>query len=498
MTSFFLFALLLLTIVLGRLRQLRTWRLSHLIPSMTFFRVALAAALIGRILSGLGVQEEVVNWVALTAKTYLVLALAELVLDGLWVVLARLNHRGGVAPPRILKDLTLVATAFVVVAAELNSQGVLTTIGSAAVLGGLAFILGPGSATQISNIAAALVAQVEKQFSVGDWIEMSGVVGRVDNISWNNTYVYDDATAAYVVIPNSVIDRDKIVNYSRPLSTEYRIELEVSLPLDMPPGAALPLLADVLNDHPEIIDSSRNTIWIRSIHDSGILYAIRFWIADFTRRNPIRSEIYSSIWYSIERAGYSMPLSIVDMRTSNSIRKDQARRLQDEEQMSFKSLRSIELFASLCDDEVWDIVRKDRLLGFGRGELVVKKGDVGGSMYVILEGLCSVLIVNPSDEQTMVEIAQLKPGTIFGEISALTNDPRTASVKAVSHLRLQEISQQQIKDLFLNNHEAMAEFAKVMAAREEARSSFTPDQKQSFETSLLQRMAKTFNLFQSS
>ena len=283
MTSFFLFALLLLTIVLGRLRQLRTWRLSHLIPSMTFFRVALAAALIGRILTGLGVQGEVVNWIALTAKTYLVLALAELVLDGLWVVLARLNHRGGVAPPRILKDLTLVATAFVVVAAELNSQGVLTTIGSAAVLGGLAFIVGPGSATQISNISAALVAQVEKQFSVGDWIEMSGVVGRVDNISWNNTYVYDDATAAYVVIPNSVIDRDKIVNYSRPLSTEYRIELEVSLPLDMPPGAALSLLADVLNNHPEIIDSTRNTIWIRSIHDSDILYAIRFWIANFPR-----------------------------------------------------------------------------------------------------------------------------------------------------------------------------------------------------------------------
>ena len=189
MTSFFLFALLLLTIILGRLRQLRTWRFSHLIPSMTFFRVALAAALIGRILARLGVQGEGVNWVALAAPTYLFLALAELVLDGLWVVLARLN-RGGVTPPRILKDLTLVAAAFVVVAAELNSQGVLTTIGSAAVLGGLAFIVGPGSATQISNISAALVAQVEKQFSVGDWIEMSGVVGRVDNISWNNTYVF--------------------------------------------------------------------------------------------------------------------------------------------------------------------------------------------------------------------------------------------------------------------------------------------------------------------
>jgi hypothetical protein len=71
-------------------------------------------------------------------------------------------------------------------------------------------------------------------------------------------------------------------------------------------------------------------------------------------------------------------------------------------------------------------------------------------------------------------------------------------VKAVSHLRLQEISQQQIEDLFLNNHEAMAEFARVMSAREEARSTFTPQQKESFEENLLQRMVKTFNLFQSS
>jgi CRP-like cAMP-binding protein len=266
----------------------------------------------------------------------------------------------------------------------------------------------------------------------------------------------------------------------------------------MPPGNALPLLTDVLNNHPEIIDSSRNTIWLRSINDSGILYALRFFIAHFPRRNPIRSEIYSSIWYRVERAGYAMPLSIVDMRTPNSIRKDHVRRLQDEEQRSFKLLRSIELFASLGDDEIWDIVSKDCLLGFGRGEIVIEKGEVGGSMYVILEGKCSVLIVDPSDEERMVEITQLKPGAIFGEISALTNDPRIASVKALSHLRLQEISQQQIEDLFLNNHKAMAEFAKVMASREEARSTFTPQQAKSFEVSLLQRMAKTFNLFQSS
>ena len=94
----------------------------------------------------------------------------------------RLNHRG-VAPPRILKDLALVAAAVVIVAVEMNSQGLLTTVGSAAVLGGLAFIVGPGSATQIGNISSALAVQVERQFEVGEWVEIAGELGRVDNIS---------------------------------------------------------------------------------------------------------------------------------------------------------------------------------------------------------------------------------------------------------------------------------------------------------------------------
>ena len=92
MTIFFFSALLLLTVVLGRLRQIGTWRFSRLIPSMTFFRVALAAAVMSRVLIGFGLQGEIVNWIAVTAKTGLWVALVELALDLVWVVAARLSH----------------------------------------------------------------------------------------------------------------------------------------------------------------------------------------------------------------------------------------------------------------------------------------------------------------------------------------------------------------------------------------------------------------------
>ncbi len=492
MTIFLFSALLLLTVVLGRLRQLGTWRFSRLIPSMTFFRVALAAAVMSRVLIGFGLQGEIVNWIAVTAKTGLWVALVELALDLVWVVAARLSHRG-VAPPRILKDLALVAAAVVVVASELNSQGVLTTVGSAAVLGGVAFIVGPGSATQIGNISSALAVQVERQFSVGDWVEIAGELGRVENISWNSTYLYDDIDDRYIVIPNSLIDHTKTINYSRPSSLEYRLDMQVGLPLDMPPGLAMQMLAEVLNSNQSIVNPARSRVVLKSIDQDSINYVLKFFVVDFRLRNKIRTEIFSSVWYAVDRIGYALPYSVVDLRTVQSRRQLQEQRRVKEERDSFTSLRAIDLFSSLSDDEIREIVRNDRLICFGPGEIVVEIGAVGGSMYVVMEGSCSVLIPDPSGGEGMVEVAQLPSGTIFGEISALTNAPRTASIKAASHLVLQEISQQQIETIFLSNQEAMAEFAKVMACREASLKTFTPEETKSFEMGLVERMTNTFS-----
>ena len=492
MGSLLLSSLFLLTFLLGRIRQLGSSRLSRFIPSMVFFRVSIAAALLSRGLIAAGLEGDIVNWIAVVAKTGLYVAFVELALDVIWALVVRLSPRG-MAPPRILKDLALVAAALVVVAAELNSQGLLTTVGSAAVLGGLAFIVGPGSATQISNISAALAVQVERQYEVGDWVEIAGELGRVDNISWNSTYLYDDIDDRYVIVPNSLIDHTKTINYSRPSSSHYRLEVEVGIPLDMPPGHAIQVLRGVLTSHGEVINKRRNAVVIRSVDHDSVNYVLKFFVADFAARNKIRTELFSSVWYAIERAGYSLPHTMVDLRTEQSHRQSRIKQQCEGQERSFNALRKIELFSSLSDDEITSIVRNDRLVGFGPGEMVVKKGEVGGSMFVIMEGNCSVLIADPSDETAMMEVAQLKPGTIFGEISALTDAPRTASIKAIGHVLLQEISQCQIEAVFLSNKTAMAEFAKVMATREAGLKNIAIEDKNTFEIGLVERMTQTFS-----
>ena len=118
MTVALLIALWLLTFVLGRIRQLQLWRFSRLIPSMVFFRVSITAALISRFLVAAGIQGDVVDWIRLVAKTAVYVAVVEIILDLIWALSARLSSRG-MAPPRILKDFSLVAASAIVVTAEL-------------------------------------------------------------------------------------------------------------------------------------------------------------------------------------------------------------------------------------------------------------------------------------------------------------------------------------------------------------------------------------------
>jgi len=162
------------------------------------------------------------------------------------------------------------------------------------------------------------------------------------------------------------------------------------------------------------------------------------------------------------------------------------------QERSFRVLRSVALFAALSDSELREIVGVDPVISFGHTETIVTQGDVGGSMYVLLDGVCSAQVDASTDQNERVEIAQLTFGEVFGEVAALTNTPRTASVQAIGHVVLQEISQRSINTLFRHNAEAMKVFAAVMATREAAHRQFDPDQTQTYELALVDRMRQTF------
>ena len=67
-------------------------------------------------------------------------------------------------------------------------------------------------------------------------------------------------------------------------------------------------------------------------------------------------------------------------------------------------------------------------------------------MYIVAEGLLHVYI-HQADSGETIRVGQLAAGAFFGEISLLTGDPRTATVKAAVDSYVYEITRDDMQVL---------------------------------------------------
>jgi hypothetical protein len=95
-------------------------------------------------------------------------------------------------------------------------------------------------------------------------------------------------------------------------------------------------------------------------------------------------------------------------------------------------LRQIPLFLHMTYREQNEVLALAQTRSLRAGDLVVREGDPGGDLYVVLDGTVSV-------EQHGLPIAQLGSGGHFGEMGLVDAGPRSASVRAVTPLKLMVI-----------------------------------------------------------
>ena len=102
-------------------------------------------------------------------------------------------------------------------------------------------------------------------------------------------------------------------------------------------------------------------------------------------------------------------------------------------------LRAIPLFSDLSDDE---LALVDELViekSSSRGTVILTEGDVGDSLYAIVEGRVKVFIGDEDGREIILKI--LGPGDFFGEMSLIDKQPRSASVAAIENTKLKVLSQ---------------------------------------------------------
>jgi CRP-like cAMP-binding protein len=189
---------------------------------------------------------------------------------------------------------------------------------------------------------------------------------------------------------------------------------------------------------------------------SAINYRARFWIDDYGQDDPAKDEVRTAIYYSFQRHDIEIPwpLQVQYEREWHDV--DVNKKLEEEEQL----LANVDLFATITPEIRSQIALSAPMAVYGSGETIVRQGEEGQSMFVVLSGTVSV-VLQPSRE----EVARIDRGGYFGEMSLLTGEPRSATVIAVGDVVVVEIGADLFRRLATAHPEAIEKIGMAAMVR---------------------------------
>lgn len=123
------------------------------------------------------------------------------------------------------------------------------------------------------------------------------------------------------------------------------------------------------------------------------------------------------------------------------------------------------LFALLDDEGRARIGRIAEALTFPAGTTLIQEGEQGDAFYASLSGVLKVSAADFADEAQ--QIATLEPGSVFGEIAALTGEPRTATVVAESEVQILKFEMVSVFGVLKDYPDVLAELKRLGLTRTE-------------------------------
>ena len=140
-------------------------------------------------------------------------------------------------------------------------------------------------------------------------------------------------------------------------------------------------------------------------------------------------------------------------------------------------LRETEIFRNLTEDQIRKILKISREVTFAEGKVIMREGEDGDTLYIILEGTVEVvksLVRGDMDDEEnrknkVFTRLDASGHAVFGEIALLETMRRTATIKTVTKCRFYEIKKDDFLNLAETDHELgfriLLNLARIVSAR---------------------------------
>lgn len=432
-----------------------------------------------------------VSFVALLA---LLLALGRIL--GLLVLEVLFRHKLQRTVPAILRDIAQGVLYLFLLLAALRALGI--EPGSILTTGAVVTaVIGLSLQETLGNLVAGLAIQMQRPFDVGDWVafdEDATHVGRVVEINWRATKVLtgDDVE---VIVPNGMIAKAAITNFTKPAKPSRR-SVYVGVAYEVPPRRVHQVILGAIGDAPGVLPDPAPSVVTKDFADSGIVYWIRFWTADFERRDVVDGAVRDRVYYALHRAGFTIPFPQRTVHLHQTSDESQARVNEGRVTERERALAKVDILAALDTSVRRRLAALATTRLFSPGETIVRQDEDADELFIIERGTVAVLLERGRKDAS--EVARLGPGQFFGEMALVTGEKRQATVRALTECELMVLGHNAFHEVLSGSPDLVKELSFLLAARQSMLDEHAQDLQSDHEVNLksIQFFDRIKNFFQ--
>jgi small conductance mechanosensitive channel len=209
---------------------------------------------------------------------------------------------------KFLANIVYAVLLTAVILAALDSLGLPIT-SLFAVVGAAGLAIGLALKDSLGNFAAGVMLVMFRPFGKGDYVEVAGVAGSVDEIRIFST-ILTTPDNKQITIPNGLINADTITNYSA--KEMRRVDMMFGVGYDDDLKLAREVLTRVCSNHPKVLDDPELKVFVMNLGESSVDFAVRPWV---------KTEDYWTVWgdvmeqakVELEAAGLNIPYPQTDV-----------------------------------------------------------------------------------------------------------------------------------------------------------------------------------------
>jgi len=323
----------------------------------------------------------------------------------------------------------------------------------------LGIVVGLALQDTLGNLFAGIAIQADQPFQVGDVISInSRGMGVVESVSWRGVKIRTFQNKL-LVISNSVLGKETIEVAPKD-NLNARIVFFNTL-YAYSPARTTQLVREAVRQVENVSSKRKPVVRIRNFGDSGLDWEVKFWVDDYTIHHDTDALVRQRIWYVFQREKihFAYPTRTVHIEP-----KIEELPVEETVNTRVERLNRVPIFAPLSEDEVEKLAKASKSRIYAPGESIVRMGQEGNSMFIIIRGSVSVQIPEATGSRIVNELAE---NDFFGEMSLLTGQPRSASVIASEETEVLQISKNSMKGIFESNPSLVQSISDVMGERKE-------------------------------